>query len=217
VPRRVDADEERRLAKDRPATRWLEIETAGGEIRRVEVRTGAGGEALAARADRSLAGTVSDASLRDLSPAPDDLRDRRVAVLPVEGIRSVSIETSGTTLRAWRDGDDGPWKVAEGAGDGEPADARKVEGWIDRLRWARAEGFETDTGFRAAHVVVIGGAAGEIGRVEIGDANAAPDAKVSVRSSFRAGVVLRVSSEAFFPVPATPADLAPDGQGPESP
>jgi hypothetical protein len=211
VTRRVDADEERRLAAERPAVDRAEVETGAGEIRRIEIRKGKGGEALAARADHSLVGTVPETSLRELSPAPDDLRDRRVAALPQKGIRSVSIETAGKKLRAWRNEDDGPWSVAEGSGAGAPGEASKVEGWIDRLRWARAEGFETGADVHAKHVVVLSGTKDEIGRLDIGDE---AGGKVLVRSTFRPGIVLRVSSEAFSPVPVKPADLEPDPKKP---
>jgi hypothetical protein len=183
----------------------IEVATSAG-TRRVAIEGG-----VASREDGTLAGTVEEASLRDIERKPDELRDRRVAILPAQGIRGVAIETSGKKLRAWREKDDGPWKVAADAGPAGDADARKVEGWIDRLRWARAEGFEEASAFQPLHVVTIEGASGAIGRIEIA-AEAA--GKVAVRSSFRPGAVLTVSTEALAPVPATPADLAPDAKAP---
>lgn len=198
-----------------PAIR-IEIETTAGAVRRAEIATGKG-EPFGRRADGSLFGTVEEGALKDLGKSADDLRDRRVAILPPEGIREVRIETGGKTLRATREKDDAPWKVQEGSGAPTPADPRKVDSFLDRLRWARAEGFEEGASGAPESVVVVMGATGEIGRIEIrpaaaSGAAAAGEGALAVRSTFRPGVVLKVEGEALSPLPKAATDLTLDSE-----
>jgi len=120
VTKRLAPDEANRAGA---STIEIELETGAG-VRRVVIRAGrSGAEAVAARADGTLAGPIAEGGLQSLDRKPDDLRDHRVAILPPDGIRGVSIETAGKKVRAWREKDDAPWQVAESGGAGVPADA----------------------------------------------------------------------------------------------
>jgi hypothetical protein len=206
-----------------PGAIVVQIETADGGPRRVEIGPDEAGEDRdARRADGSLWGRVPDAAAGELDRAADEFRDRRLVVLPTAAIRELRIESGGSRLRAWREKDDGPWSLQEGSGSARPADAGKVEGLLDRFRWARAETFLSGSvAGKTEHTVILRGAEGEMGRLEIGVPFAATGApgtsstgtRVPVRSSWRPGIVLTVAAESLAPLPTGVADLMPDPAG----
>src|SRR5262249_52687470 len=85
----------------------IEIETTGSAVKRAEIREAKdGGDAKGARADGTLSGPVPASSVKELAKDPKDLRDRRIAILPAEGIRKIRIESGGKTVTASREKED---------------------------------------------------------------------------------------------------------------
>lgn len=173
-----------------------------------------GGPALGARLPSGYGGNVPDRAAGELERPASEFRDRRVASFSNRDVREIVLERAPGHLSVRRDKEGAAWKVVDGRGAPGTADERRVEDFLDRLRWLRGA-TKDDAGFAAPECLVrVRGEKDDLVRLEIGAKGPAAGAGATsatrlVRSSWRPGVVFALTEEALGPLPATTADLIP--------
>jgi len=196
-----------------------------GDEKPMQAEVGAPDASGRCRARRSTGGfncLVDDSAVSNLRRSPQELRERRITFVEASDVREIVIRSNESgDLTARRDATDGAWSMREGSGPWKEATSRAIDDLLDRLRWLRAESFESgsDGAAPAKRTLLLHGATGELGRLEfLNDPPVAPGApagdgrKIRVRSSWRPGLVLEISEGGLgaLPLKASDLDKTPD-------
>ncbi len=198
-----------------------EVADEGGRTFRIQVAVEERkDEWPARRVGSTVVGWVRAAEARELfERGAQDVRERRLVLASAPDVLEVRLEGGGRSLRARREKEGDPWKMEEGGAAAGPADAGKVEDFLDRLRWIRATPADgTDPPASWELTIRLAGGSGELGRLEL-----APETETTTehgvekrrlaRSSWRPGFVFSFPAESLGAIPSSRGDLAPEEAG----
>ena len=172
---------------------------------------------LAWRPDGSLAGSIPDATVREIDLSPDAYREKRIVSFSMPDVRSIAIERGSLRLEATRGEGETAWTGREG---GAPfaVDPAPVDTLVAKLSGLTASGFAGTTAPTApTGTLAVRGAAGELAHLTWGPLAPEPGTSgesVWVTAADRPGVVFRVPATSLGPLPTKAAawTAAPKGK-----
>ena len=168
------------------------------------------------RDDGSLAGSIPEATVRDLDLTPDAYRERRIASFSTPDVRSVSVARGPLGLEATR-GEGGTWSGRDG-GTAFATDPAPIDTLVGKVAGLTASGFAGSTPPTApTGTLVVRGDAGELAHLTWGPLAPQPGStaeSVWVTAADRPGVVFRVPATSLGPMPSKASEwtAAPKGK-----
>ncbi|HEX4825579.1 MAG TPA: DUF4340 domain-containing protein [Candidatus Polarisedimenticolaceae bacterium] len=191
----------------------FELAATGAAPKRADVAAEAkDGKRAAWREDGSLAGTVADATVKEIDLLPDAYREKRIALFSAPDVRSVRLDRGPLHLEATHAEGAAAWK------SDFDVDSARVDALVENLRGLTASGFVAGAAppSPATGTIVVRDEKADLARLTWGSLApepGAPGESVWVESADRPGVVFRVPATALGPIPTKASDWAAAPKG----